>query len=233
MGSEGGSDPASGSLRSALRHKGFGRFLAATVISSAGDFLNSVGLVVVIYRLTGSPGWLGAAAFLRVLAWAGATGAGGVIGDRFDRRQVLVCLNVVAGLVTLILAVSASLEASVVVIIVLSSLIDLASGLVNPSFAAAVPAVVGEDDVASANAAVTTVEQVSVVAGPALGAVLVKPLGAEGMAWAMLALELAMVLRTWQVARMLGMLDRTELRQAGRALIAELRSRRNSLNNSG
>jgi len=74
---------------------------------------------------------------------------------------------------------------------------------------------------------------VAAILGVALGAVLVKPLGAEGMAWAMLALELAMVLRTWQVARMLGMLDRTELRQAGRALIAELRSRRNSLNNSG
>jgi predicted MFS family arabinose efflux permease len=58
-------------------------------------------------------------------------------------------------------------------------LLDFTTGLVNPSFAAAVPAVVGEDDVAAGNAAVTTVEQVSVVAGPALGAVLVAAFSPE------------------------------------------------------
>jgi O-antigen/teichoic acid export membrane protein len=65
----------------------------------------------------------------------------------------------------------------------------------------------------------------------ALGAWLVESLGAEGMAWAMLALELAMVLRTWQVARNLGMLNRAELAQARRGLIAELLARRTSLKN--
>ena len=142
-------------------------------MSSAGDFLNSVAVVVVIYRATGSAGWLGAAVFLRVVAWAVATAAGGVIGDRFDRRKVLVSLNIVAGIVALLLAVAASFDAAVVVVIVLATVLDFATGLVNPTFSAAVPAVVGEDDVAAANAAVSTVEQVSTVAGPALGALLI------------------------------------------------------------
>ena len=107
-----GSSPAAGSLRSALRHRGFGRFLTATIVSSAGDFLNSVAVVVVIYRATGSAGWLGAAVFLRVVAWAVATAAGGVVGDRFDRRKVLVSLNIAAGIVALVLAVAASFDAA-------------------------------------------------------------------------------------------------------------------------
>ena len=68
---------------------------------------------------------------------------------------------------------AASLDAAVVVVIVLATVLDFATGLVNPTFSAAVPAVVGEDDVAAANAAVSTVEQVSTVAGPALGALLI------------------------------------------------------------
>jgi O-antigen/teichoic acid export membrane protein len=63
----------------------------------------------------------------------------------------------------------------------------------------------------------------------ALGAWLVKSMGAEGMALAMLMLELVMILRIWQVARSLGMLDRTALAQARRNLIAELRAGRTSL----
>jgi predicted MFS family arabinose efflux permease len=164
---------AAGSLRAALRHRGFGRFLTATIVSSAGDFLNIVGLVVLIYRATGSAAWLGAAAFFRVISWAAATATGGVIADRYDRRKLLVGLNIAAGIVAFGLVVAARFDAAIVVVIGLSMTLDFTTGLVNPSFAAAVPAVVGEDDVAAANAAVTTVEQVSTVAGPALGAVLV------------------------------------------------------------
>ncbi|MBA4160963.1 MAG: hypothetical protein C0515_02515 [Novosphingobium sp.] len=66
----------------------------------------------------------------------------------------------------------------------------------------------------------------------ALGALLVKDMGALGMAWALLGLELVMVLRTWQIARRLGMLHRADLAGASRNLIAELRERRTSLKDS-
>ncbi|MBV9953060.1 MAG: MFS transporter, partial [Acidimicrobiia bacterium] len=170
---------AAGSLRAALAHRGFGRFLSATIVSAAGDFLNTVAIAVVVYRLTGSAGWLGAVAFLRVASWAVATAVGGVVGDRFDRRQVLVWLNVAAACAASVLALVASLDAPIVAIVVCAATLDLTTGLVNPTFSAAVPAVVGEEDVAAANAAVTTVEQVSMIAGPALGALLVAAFSPE------------------------------------------------------
>lgn len=57
------------------------------------------------------------------------------------------------------------------------------------------------------------------------GAVLVREAGALGMAWAALALELAMIVRVWRLARQLGMIDPTELRAAVGALRGELRER--------
>jgi predicted MFS family arabinose efflux permease len=96
-----------------------------------------------------------------------------MVADKYDRSKILVSLNAAAGAVTFMLVIAAHFDAAIVIVIALSMILDFTTGLVNPSFAAAVPAVVGEEDIAAANAAVTTVEQVSVVAGPAIGAVLV------------------------------------------------------------
>ncbi|MFM5918471.1 MAG: lipopolysaccharide biosynthesis protein [Novosphingobium sp.] len=69
------------------------------------------------------------------------------------------------------------------------------------------------------------------LASVAIGAMLVKPYGALGMAWALLALELVMIVQVWLAARRLGMVSREKLRGGASGLIAELRLRRSSLDN--
>jgi predicted MFS family arabinose efflux permease len=166
-------EAAAGSLRAALRHRGFPRFLSATVISAMGDFLNSVGVAVLVYQATGSAGWLAVVAVARTGAWAASTAVGGVVGDRFDRRSVLVLGNLGGGVLAALLTATALFDLPVLFPVAVATALDFAAGLMNPSFAAAVPALVGEDDIAAATGAVTTVEQVSMVVGPALGALLV------------------------------------------------------------
>ena len=63
-----------------------------------------------------------------------------------------------------------------------------------------------------------------------VGAVLMGRMGALGMAWAMIGLEIAMIFQVWVAARRRGMVSRTKLRNAARAMVAELRARRTSLN---
>lgn len=63
-----------------------------------------------------------------------------------------------------------------------------------------------------------------------VGAWLVSSLGALGMAWALLGLELAMIVQVWLAARRFGMIGNGKLRGAAQTLIAELRARRTSLN---
>ena len=64
----------------------------------------------------------------------------------------------------------------------------------------------------------------------AAGALLVPRMGALGMAWALLGLELAMIVQVWAVARGQGVVSGGKLRNAAHSLIAELRARRTSLN---
>lgn len=64
-----------------------------------------------------------------------------------------------------------------------------------------------------------------------IGAQLVKPFGALGMAWALLALEVIIAGRVWWAARKLGMVSREKLRAGASGLIAELRHRLTSLDN--
>ena len=63
----------------------------------------------------------------------------------------------------------------------------------------------------------------------AAGALLVQRMGALGMAWAMLALELAMILQVWIAAWRQGIVSGEKLRAGLQTLIAELRHRRTSL----
>ena len=55
-------------------------------------------------------------------------------------------------------------------------------------------------------------------------------MGALGMAWAMIELEIATIFQVWVATRRRGMVNRTKLRNAARAMVAELRARRTSLN---
>ena len=69
------------------------------------------------------------------------------------------------------------------------------------------------------------------MASVAIGALLVRPYGAIGMAWALFGLEVVMIGQVWFAARRLGMVSREKLRKGASGLIAELRHRRRSLDN--
>ena len=63
----------------------------------------------------------------------------------------------------------------------------------------------------------------------AVGVPMVSSMGALGMAWALLAQELVMLVWVWRVASGFDLVSMGQLRGAARALIAELHVRRNSV----
>lgn len=158
---------------SAWRQPGFPRYLAAAVCSSAGDHLTLVAIAVLVYQSTRSAAWLAVMAVARTAAWGVATVWGGVLGDRVPRQRVVVVGNVVAAGTAAGLAVASAASAPVGVVVLLATVGAIVAGLMNPSLMAAVPDLVPEEALAAANGANTTVEQVAMVAGPGLGAILV------------------------------------------------------------
>ena len=158
--------------RSALRHRDFRLLMARASVSGIGSWAYNVGLVVYIYDKTHSAGWVAAASLGRFIPALIASPYGGVIAERFERRRVLVMSDAAATLFMALLAVVALVDGPVLLILILAMLTTLTTVVDQPANSALVPQVVGESDLAAANGLNSAIENLSVLAGPALGALL-------------------------------------------------------------
>ena len=166
-------DGVTGTFRGAWRHRRWRWLLASYAVSTTGDFLYFVALIVLLYDATGSAGWVAASAVARMLAYVFLSPFGGVVADRFDRLRLLVWLDVARAGVMVVLAVVAWTDGSPALAIVLAVACTVGTVPYRPATVAATPTLVGEDDLAAANALESVVAQVSYFAGPALGALVV------------------------------------------------------------
>ena len=96
-----------GTFRGAWRHRRWRWLLASYAVSTTGDFLYFVALIVLLYDATGSAGWVAASAVARMLAYVFLSPFGGVVADRFDRLRLLIWLDVARAAVMVVLAVVA------------------------------------------------------------------------------------------------------------------------------
>jgi MFS family permease len=169
-------------FKGAWRHRRWRWLLASFAVSSIGDYLYFVALAVFLIEATGSPSWLAAAAIARLLAYALLGPLGGAIADRYDRRRLVVLLDVVRAGLMVLLAVVAWSDGSPALAIALTVLNAAASTPFRPAVVAATPLLVDEDDLAAANAAESIVGQLAFFVGPGLGATVVV-LGGTGTAF--------------------------------------------------
>ncbi len=145
----------------------FRRFFAARTISQWGDTFNSVAIVVLVYRLTGSGLKVAATVVLEILPVLLLGFLAGAAVDRLPRRRVMVGADLGRAAIAALLAVfSGNLGAVYVAAFGLSAF----SVFFNPAAASVVPALVGDDDVVGANSAVWSAAVVSQIAlAPAPG----------------------------------------------------------------
>lgn len=165
-------NPAAGTIRSALRYPAFRWLLSALAVSQVGDWLYNLTLVSLVYQRTGSVLWAGVTTAARVVPIVLLGPVGGVIADRFSRRAVMVISDITRLVLMLLLAVVAAAHLPIVLAPVIAALATLAATPQLPAVAAVTPRLVGEPDLPGANAAQAAVTAVALIAGPALGGVL-------------------------------------------------------------
>lgn len=156
----------------ALRNSRFGRLLAALAVSQVGDWLYNLALLVYVDSRTGSATWLGLTTAARIAPIAVAGPLGGVIADRFDRRALMIATDVLRGAVMALLAVVAIAGLPVMLAPVLAALATLAAAPHAPCVAASTPRLVDDAGLPAANGLRATITPTCIVAGPALGALL-------------------------------------------------------------
>ena len=156
--------------RSALRHRDLRLLLGGLVISATGSWAYNVALLAYVYDRTHSLGWVGAAGLGRFLPALVLSPYAGVVAERYERVRVMVSSDVLCVIFQVGMALVAAAEGSAAFVIVLAALTSAANIVYNPAVAAMIPQVAGEDDLAAANALNSTIENLVVISGPAVGA---------------------------------------------------------------
>jgi MFS family permease len=157
---------------SLFRIRDYRLLFSGLVVSASGSWAYNVAMVVFVFNVTHSPAWVAAATTTRFLTALIVSPFGGLLGDRVERVRLMVSLDVLAMLFQAALAVVAAVNAPVLVAFVFAALTSVTGVSYDPAARAATPAVVGEEHLAAANSVQAAIENLSIIVGPAIGAVL-------------------------------------------------------------
>lgn len=157
-------------MSEALRSPSFRRFFAARTISQWGDTFNSVALVILVYRLTGSGLKVGTTVVFEIVPVLVFGFIAGAVVDRLPRGRVMVAADIGRALIAIGLAVS---HTNLAVIYFAAFGLSALSVFFNPAAASVLPTLVGEQNVVGANSAVWSAAVISQIAlAPVAGALI-------------------------------------------------------------
>jgi MFS family permease len=160
-----------------LRHRDYRLLYIAQFVSFLGTMITYVALPYQMYRLTGSSlsvGLLGLAELVPLLATAFI---GGMLADSVDRRRMALSTDVGLAMGSAMLALLAATRASAWPLYVVAAWMSAVGGLQRPSMESLVPRLVPKDELPAAAGLASIRGSVGMVAGPAIGGMLIASVG--------------------------------------------------------
>jgi MFS family permease len=125
-----------------------------------------IALISAIYRHTGSAIWVSAALIAGVVGSVVGAPTAGWLGDRFERRRVMVGSDLAAAVVAV--AMAETIE-SALALVLLFGLLAVVESPFEPASASAMPSLVPQESLPRANALVAATSSASYLLGPLLG----------------------------------------------------------------
>lgn len=154
---------------SALRHRNFRLYWSGVIVSVIGWQVQVIGIGWLVYRLTGSPFYLGLVGLFTALPTISLSLVGGVMADRFDRQRLVLITQAGAGLSSLILAtLTVTGIVQVWQVLLLASVNGTVQAFDTPARQALLPDLVEREDLVNAVALSSAAWQLARVVGPAL-----------------------------------------------------------------
>jgi MFS family permease len=161
-----------------LRHRDFRLIWSAEVLSQSGTQIQRVAVAWQVFELTGDPFHLGLLGLVRFVPLFLFGLVGGVVADRYDRRQTLILSQLALMVVTGAFAgLTATGSISLAWIYGLTSLSALFSAVAAPTRHALIPTLVPTTSIPAAMSMGVLAFQAAGVAGPAIGGALVASVG--------------------------------------------------------
>lgn len=158
-----------------LRNRAYRRVFGGVAVTMLGQQMTLVAVPYQVYELTGSSLMVGLTSVVALVPLVVFGLLGGAIADAMDRRLLMLISSTGAAVTSALLAVQALLpgDGHVSVLWVLAAAVSGFAAVNQPARSAVIPALVGRDQVAAANALAMTVRQAGVIVGPLLAGLLI------------------------------------------------------------
>lgn len=160
------------------RNPNFACLFTGQFVSFFGTMITSVALPYQIYHATGSILMVGMLSLVQLIPLLFTALLGGVLADRYHRRRLLLVSEFILGLGSVALAINAyHVLPSVWVIFVMASFMSAFNGLHRPALDSIVQQIVDRKDFQTVSAIGSFKFSVGMIAGPAVGGLLVAHAG--------------------------------------------------------
>lgn len=194
-----------------LRNPNYRRYFIGQTISMTGTWMQTVGQMWLVLRLSGSGVALGITNALQFTPILLLGMWGGVVADRFDKRKTLLVTQSAAAVLAAALGIATLADfVSLEIVYLFAFLWGLVIAIDNPTRQAFVSELVEIDDLPNAIGLNSTIVTSARTAGPALAGLLI---GAAGVAFCFFVNALSYLAVIWGLARM----DGTSLRPSERS----------------
>lgn len=210
------------SYRAALRVRDLRLVLSALLIDQLGGWAYSAALTIYVWDRTHSTGLVAVSALTRMVPVLLFSPYAGVLADRLERLRLMVTMDLMNFVWVAAAAVAIQVHSPLAVVLVLATASALTDTPYRSAVSAVLPAVAGEDQLASANALNGTIANLTILAGPAIGALLISA-GSPAAAFWLDAVTY--LVAAFLVARCRTRSPGTDVTEGGRAgALAQMRS---------
>jgi MFS family permease len=158
--------------RDVMRYRDFRVMLTAFLIDQIGSWAYNVVLIVYVYQRTGSTTWIAATTAAGWLPRILFSAYAGVLADRFERTRTLLVSALLALVLMAAITAAMATNGPVVLVLVLAAATAAVGTVYLPASGALIPEIVAERDLAAANGLFGMLENLVVIAGPAIGGLL-------------------------------------------------------------
>lgn len=150
------------------------RLMAGEFISSIGDWLYMVAMLIVVYQESHDALALGLVGAARIAPSLILSIPAGIVADRFDRRLILIATDVIRGGLMIVLAVLVLTDAPVIWIVIVAIIASSVSTFFGPAIGSYLPSLVTDErDLGPANSVWATLDNLAYFVGPAIAGVLI------------------------------------------------------------
>ena len=152
--------------------------LLGRMVSDTGSSLQMVVMPLYLIDINGSAAIVGIFSFLALTPTLLVYPFAGVLGDRLNRKAIMVATDIASGVIILVLATTSHLgKMSLALLLFGQTLVSLLNGLFDPATKGMLPQLVDAGDLTRANSAVAALRTLSGLLGPVIGTALYANLG--------------------------------------------------------